>query len=137
MKKFYEMEIWRKGYALLMRVYKLTSRYPSQEKFGLVTQTNRSANSIIANTAEAHGRYYYKDKIKSLFQARCECEETQSHLLVAKGLQYALAEEIDSLVADYEELMISINAWISDLHEQDMKQKSNKSPDSKSRISDL
>ena len=61
-KKFYELNIWKKGYELLMKVYEITSKYPTEEKYSLVPDTRRSANSVIANIAEAHGRYHFADK---------------------------------------------------------------------------
>jgi len=65
-KKFYELNIWKKGYELLMKVYEVTGKYPPEEKYGLVPDTRRSANSVIANIAEAHGRYYFADKVRVL-----------------------------------------------------------------------
>lgn len=85
---FRELEIWRKGYELLMRIYKVTSKYPPEEKYNLTSQTQSSANGVIASIAEAHGRYYYADKVQVLYISRGECEETQSHLSVALGRKY-------------------------------------------------
>lgn len=61
-KGFYELNIWKKGYALLMEIYKITTSFPKEEKYGLTSQMRDSANSVIANIAEAHGRYYFADK---------------------------------------------------------------------------
>ena len=59
-KSFRDLKIWKKGYELLMKVYEATSKYPAEEKYGLVSDTRRSANSIIANIAESHGRYFFR-----------------------------------------------------------------------------
>jgi four helix bundle protein len=85
--KFYELEIWNKEYKLLLEVYKITSKYPPEEKYGLTNDTRRSANSVIANIAESHGKYYYADKVRVLYISRGEIEETQSHLRVAFGFR--------------------------------------------------
>ena len=53
-KSFYDLNIWKKGHELLMRIYEVTAKYPSGEKFGLTSQTRNSANSVIANIAESH-----------------------------------------------------------------------------------
>ncbi len=86
-KGFYDLNIWKKGYALLMEIYKITAAFPKEEKYGLATQIRRSANSVIANIAEAHGRYYFADKARVLYTSRGECEETRNHLRVALGLK--------------------------------------------------
>lgn len=58
-KDFHELDIWRDGFNLLMKVYTLTDKFPGEEKYSLTSQTRRSANSIIANIAESHGRFSY------------------------------------------------------------------------------
>ena len=85
---FRDLNIWKKGHELLMEIYNLTDKYPKEEKFGLIDQTRRSANGVIAGIAEAFGRYYFADKARTLYVARGECSETQSHLSVAFGLKY-------------------------------------------------
>jgi four helix bundle protein len=43
-KGFYELNIWKKGYALLLEIYKITTRFPKEEKYGLSKQMRDSAN---------------------------------------------------------------------------------------------
>lgn len=113
--KFCELNIWRKGHSLLMEVYEVTSYFPKEERFSLISQIIRSANSIIANIAEAHGRYYYADKIRVLYIARGELEETQSHLRVALGRKYINREVFDRLNEEYEGLARGVNKYINTL----------------------
>jgi len=111
-KGFYELNIWKKGYALLMEIYKITAAFPKEEKYGLSRQMRDSANSIIANIAEAHGRYHYADKARVLYTSRGECEETRSHLRVASGLKYIDEEVFVSLEQEYEGLSKGISSYI-------------------------
>lgn len=112
---FEALNIWQKGYELLIRVYQVTAHYPAEERYGLVPDTRRSANSIIANIAEAHGRFYFADKIRVLYQSRGEVEETRSHLRVGRGLKYLTDEEFLSLDREYEGLSVGINSYIKSL----------------------
>ena len=112
---FYELNIWKKGYALLMEIYKITATFPKEEKYGLVSQMRDSANSVIANIAEAHGRYYYADKARVLYTARGECVETRSHLRVAFGLKYVGKSEFHHLDEEYEGLSKGISSYIRSL----------------------
>jgi len=117
-KSFRDLKIWQKGYELLMKIYKTTSEYPPEEKYGLLTDTRRSANSIIANIAESHGRYFFADKIRVLYIARGEVEETRSHLSVALGQGYLSKEDFEFLDREYEGLGVGINFYIEDLRKQ-------------------
>ena len=115
---FRDLNIWKKGYELLMKVYKLTKKYPPEEKFGLIEQTRRSANSVIANIAESHGRFYFADKARVLYQARGEVEETRSHLTVAYGQKYISEKELTELDKDYEGLFRGISSYVESLKKQ-------------------
>src|SRR3989344_2240667 len=102
-------------YTIVKKGKKLSNKFPPEEKYGLKDQIDRSANSVIGLIAEAHGRYYYADKVRVLFQSRGECEETQSHLSVAHGLSYITKEEFDEMDKEYEGLGVGINSYIDSL----------------------
>ena len=114
-KDFHQLPIWRDGYEALMKVYDITEKFPSEEKFSLTSQTTRSANSIIANIAESHGRFSYNDKIRVLYIARGEICETRSHLAVALGRKYISREQFISLNNTYCQLSKSLNLYINSL----------------------
>ncbi|NQT97704.1 MAG: four helix bundle protein [Candidatus Marinimicrobia bacterium] len=40
------MPVWQQSFELLIRIYKTTKNYPSDERFGLISDMRRSANSI-------------------------------------------------------------------------------------------
>jgi four helix bundle protein len=109
---FNKMRIWQIGYGLLMEIYEISSKFPDVERYALVQQIIKAANSIIANIAESHGRYYYLDKIRVLYISRGEAEEVQSHLAVASGRNYISKEKFDDLTSRYESLIIKINEQI-------------------------
>ena len=111
-KGFYDLNIWKKGYSLLMEIYKITAAFPQEEKYGLSSQMRDAANSVIANIAEAHGRYYFADKARVLYTSRGECEETRSHLRVALGLKYIDKKTFVYLDEEYEGLSKGISTYI-------------------------
>ncbi len=117
-KTFYELKIWQKGYELLMKIYDLTSKFPQEEKYNLTTQLRNSANSVISNIAEAHGRYYFADKIRVLYTSRGETEETRSHLRISFGRRYIAEKTFTDLDRDYEGLSKGIAKYICSLNEQ-------------------
>lgn len=116
--KFYDLDIWKSGHDLLMKVYDVCMRFPEEEKYCLRRDIIRSANSVIANIAEGHGRYYFKDKIRVLYIARGEIEETQSHLRVAFSRNYISEESFKELDSGYEGLNIGINLYIKSISDK-------------------
>lgn len=112
---FHKLNIWKKGFALLIEIYKITATFPKEEKYGLCSQMRNSSNSVIANIAEAHGRYYFADKARVLYTARGECEETRSHLRVALGLKYIDNKVFNHLDEEYEGLTKGISSYIRSL----------------------
>lgn len=117
-KSFKELRIWQKGYDLLMNVYDDTGSFPQEEKYCLSQQLRKSANSIIANIAESHGRYSFKDKIRVLYISRGELEETRSHLLLAYGQKYISEQRLKYYDSEYEGLLIGINNYINKLNDK-------------------
>ena len=111
-KSFTELKVWQEGFSLVLQVYQVTQEFPQSEQFGLVQQLRRSANSIVANIAESHGRYTFKDKIRVLYQARGEILETRSHLKIGEALHYLPENKAKELDSRYEGLLKGVNSFI-------------------------
>ena len=58
--RFEQLEVWEKAHELVLKIYKITKDFPSEEKFGLVSQMRRAAVSIPANIAEGFKKYGLK-----------------------------------------------------------------------------
>lgn len=117
-KKFYQMELWKEAFELQKQIFEITKDFPNKEEYGLISQLNRSSNSVLANLAESHGRYHYLDKIRVLYIVRGEIEETQSHVIVAKSRNYIIREKQIELVNKYEEVKMKVNKYINNLIQQ-------------------
>ena len=61
---FNDLDAWKTGHELVLDLYKATKQFPSDERFGLISQIRRAGVSITANIAEGFARYHYKDKTK-------------------------------------------------------------------------
>jgi four helix bundle protein len=49
-------EAWRACYSLALATYRMTSTFPSQERYGIVSQMRRAGFSAAANIAEGAAR---------------------------------------------------------------------------------
>ena len=51
-KVFTEMPVWREAFKFLQRVYEITKKFPSEEKFGMISDLRRSAQSVTNNISD-------------------------------------------------------------------------------------
>jgi four helix bundle protein len=72
---FTEMSAWQKAMNLLIRIYRVSGDFPTEEKFGLISDIRRSANSVVHNLAEGFGRYEKLDKTRFYKISRASCYE--------------------------------------------------------------
>ena len=121
--KFYQMDLWKDSFELQKEVFEITKGFPRSEEYSLTSQLNRSTNSVLANLAEAHGRYSYLDKIRVLYIARGEIEETQSHLIVAESRKYISRQQEVEFVEKYEKVKMKINKYINFLFQKNRNSK--------------
>jgi four helix bundle protein len=77
-----DLHVWQKGMELARRIYPLTSRFPSEEKFGLVSQMRRAAVSVPSNIAEGQARNTTGEYIQFLSHAEGSAAELDSASLV-------------------------------------------------------
>jgi len=89
---FTDLNAWKEGHKLVLSVYKVTSSFPANEKFGLVSQMNRAVISITSNIAEGFTRIGVKDKINFYYMAKASLTELQNQLIVCKDLLYVNSE---------------------------------------------
>lgn len=85
---FKKLEVWNRSLELVKNVYLATRKLPSEERFGLISQINRSAISIPSNIAEGSGRGTNKQFVQFLnYSIGSLCElETQMILIKDLGL---------------------------------------------------
>jgi len=105
MKDYRKLRVWRKGIEIVKLTYRLTKLLPSEEKFNLVSQMNRSAVSIPSNIAEGSSRKSEKDYHRFLEIALGSSFELDTHIEIVlelkllendlvKNLQSELLEEV-------------------------------------------
>ena len=58
---FENLEIYNLANDLVLEIYKITSHFPREELFGLISQIKRAVISIVLNIVEGSGRNSKKD----------------------------------------------------------------------------
>lgn len=114
-KSFEDLEVWQLAKKLALEIYKLTVKFPKDEKFGLISQLRSAAISISANIAEGFGRYHLKDSVKFYYNARGSLLEVKSHLLIAHEVGLVEDGECQRLLAIIKNLSVKLNNFINSL----------------------
>jgi len=91
---------------------------PVEERYALSAQLRRAVQSIPANIAEGYGRYYYQEGVRFCYIARGSLEETRSHLVLARRLNYLTDAQSQDLDARLNELVRLLNGYIAFLKEK-------------------
>ena len=73
---------------LVEKIYKLSVMFPTEEKFGLLSQIQRSAVSIPSNIAEGAGRNSNKEFKNFLSIAYGSSNELNTQLIIAQRVGY-------------------------------------------------
>ncbi|MEO2064129.1 MAG: four helix bundle protein [Christiangramia sp.] len=104
MHNFQNLVIWQKAMDVTEKVYKITSDFPSGEKFGLTNQIRRSAVSIASNIAEGAGRNSDKEFRNFLGIANGSLNELYTQLILSSKLKLVSEENIKPILNDLMEI---------------------------------
>ena len=108
-----KLDVWCRARDFAVRVNKeVLPMLPLEEKWALSQQVRRSSQSIPANIAEGHGRYYFQENVRFCYIARGSLEETLSHIVYANKVGYVADVIFKSFVVDGENLSRLINGYI-------------------------
>ena len=97
-RNFTDLIVWKNGHNLVLQIYKLTKKFPKEEKYGLSDQIRRAAVSITSNIAEGFGRMKYNDKAHFYTMALGSIYEVQNQILISKDIGYVTKEECNLLM---------------------------------------
>ena len=109
-----KLDVWCKARDFAVRVHKeVLPLLPPEEKWSLNQQLRRSSQSIPANIAEGHGRFYFQDNVRFCYIARGSLEETLSYIVYAQKVGYLSEFLFKSFALDGENLTRLINGYIA------------------------
>lgn len=106
---FKKLKIWQMAMELSREIFKLSSSFPSSEKFGLTSQMNRCSVSMPSNIAEGSSRtnksfsHFLDISLGSSF-------ELQTQLLLANSQNYVaddLSQHIENKIEEFQKATMS------------------------------
>jgi len=112
-----ELIVYRKSYAIAMRIFEVSKRFPPEERYGLTSQIRRCSRSVPMNLREAWAKRRYEAHVVSkLTDCDAENAETDTALDFAKDCQYISAELHQELVGQCAEVAKMLTSMIQHPH---------------------
>jgi four helix bundle protein len=100
-----ELAVYRKAYKLAMLIYRVSQRFPPEDRYALTGQIRRSSRSVCMKLREAWAkRRYVGHFVSKLTDCDGENGETDTSLDFAKDCGYITPDEHKDLTARCEEV---------------------------------
>jgi len=112
MKSYKELSVWQRSIELVICIYKISAKFPADERYCLTNQIHRSAISIPANIAEGWGRNSRKEYVQFLIVSRGSAFELQTHTEIAHRLGFLSTEKYVMLNNEIDEITKMLNGLI-------------------------
>lgn len=109
---FRDLIVWQKSMDFVVLTYKLTDKFPGEEKFGLTSQMRRAVVSIPSNIAEGRRRGTSKEYRQFLQVAYGSGGEVETQLEISLRLGYLSKSDYERADGFLQEIMRMLNALI-------------------------
>ena len=103
-KHYKDLLVWQRGMALAKLVYRLTVRFPREEKFGLTSQIRRASVSVPSNIAEGQARQSTKEFLQFLSHAEGSLAELETQVILSAELGFVPQEDTKEILNKIDEL---------------------------------
>lgn len=95
---FRQLIVWQKGKELTLFVYKITLKFPPEEKFAITSQMRRAVYSFISNIAEGNAKKHIKDRVNFFNIAEGSLTELDCFAEIAYDLNYINKNDYNKLL---------------------------------------
>lgn len=123
MHNYKELNVWKKSVDLAVKVYEETASFPSEEKYGLISQVRKCSVSVPSNIAEGSGRSTDKDFNNFLSYSYGSSCELETQLIISNRVGLLEDEKFEKLnndIQDIQKMLFSLkgslNSSSSSLH---------------------
>jgi len=106
-----KLDVWQAAMKSTTMIYKLTNKFPEEEKFGLVSQMRRASISIPCNIAEGAARQGKREFKNFVSMAQGSLSELDTQLELSILLGYISAEDLREVGAQ----LVRIDKMLSGL----------------------
>lgn len=115
LKNYKELKVWQKSYQLCLEIYRATTEFPKEERFGLTSQIRRAVVSVVSNIAEGYGRKTTAEYIRSIYIAYGSNCELETQMLLSGDLGYIESAKLEGIIEKVQEVERMLKALIKSL----------------------
>ncbi|HET8881632.1 MAG TPA: four helix bundle protein [Solimonas sp.] len=108
-----QLQVWQDAMLLVEVIYRFTSNFPADERFGLTAQLRRCAVSVPSNIAEGAARISRAEYLHFLSVARGSLSEADTQIQLA--VRVGLAAEHPDLTMLLDRVSAKLNALMKAL----------------------
>ena len=110
MRNFRKYDIWTDGIDFSIEIYRTTGSFPSDERFGLISQMRRAAVSIPSNIAEGASRKSNLEFSRFIEISLGSSFELETQLIISLQQKYISSEAMSVLLPTLQSLQRRLNA---------------------------
>jgi four helix bundle protein len=103
-KHYRDLIVWQKAVELVVVIYRITTKFPHAELYGLTSQIRRAAISIPSNIAEGQGRNTTRDFIHFLSIAHGSLKEMETQVIISQRLGFIEDKETSLIIESTNEI---------------------------------
>jgi four helix bundle protein len=96
-RSYRDLRVWQQAMDLAEATYRATKRFPSAERYGLVTQLRRAAVSVASNIAEGHARSL-GDYLRHLLVSSGSLSEMETQFILSTRLGFLRPADAEALL---------------------------------------
>ncbi|OOG70597.1 four helix bundle protein [Algoriphagus sp. A40] len=111
MHNFKELKVWQKAVDLAVKIYTITKSFPTEEKFGLVSQMRRAGVSVPSNIAEGCAKSSSKSFVNALEVSLGESFELETQMIISERvgiLDPVIAKEMESDLTEVQRMIMGL-----------------------------
>ena len=111
-----DLKVYTSSMRLAKEIYKLTVDFPTEEKYGLISQLRRAAVSVPSNIAEGSARKNTKELIQFLYHSLGSAVEIETQLELSLSLELVTSNELyESVISLNREVIYMLTGLIKSL----------------------
>ena len=116
MKTHKDLDVWKDAIIFVTNIYKMTTTFPKNEMYGIISQVRRAAISIPSNIAEGAARKTPNEFRQFLYIALSSAVELDTQIIISNNLGYLDQNDAEMLTSDLASISRRIQGLIKSLH---------------------